>query len=167
MEVKYNCYKYINDVMNIISQAKKYFKENNIDQWQDGYPNEISICNDIDLNNSYVLIDDDKILGTMYFRIGDDITYKVIDGHWLTNGSYAVIHRIVVDSEYKGHSLAGIMLDYAIKQCQENNIHSIRIDTHKDNLSMQRFLNKHGFIACGTIYLENGDPRIAFEKIIE
>lgn len=30
----------ISRVMEIINQAKCYFKENGIDQWQDGYPNE-------------------------------------------------------------------------------------------------------------------------------
>ena len=37
----------LNAVMTIINQAKKYFKEQGINQWQDGYPNENSIINDI------------------------------------------------------------------------------------------------------------------------
>ena len=43
---------------------------------------------------------------------------------------------------------------------------SIRIDTHDDNLSMQRFLTKYGFTHCGTIYLENKETRRAYEKIL-
>ena len=34
-------------VMEIINQAKQYFKENDIDQWQDGYPNNMTIQEDI------------------------------------------------------------------------------------------------------------------------
>ena len=66
----------------------------------------------------------------------------------------------------KGHNLAKEMLLYAQQQCQKQNIQSIRIDTHQDNLSMQAFLNKNGFEYCGQISLENGAPRIAFEKLL-
>lgn len=168
MQVVKNEYKYIDDVMRIINQAKNYFKRNNINQWQDGYPNRQSIEIDIDENKSYVLIDNDCILGTMFFSIGDDPTYNYIEnGNWLTHDQkYAVIHRIVVDENMKGKSLAFELIKYAMHICQKNNIKSIRIDTHKDNLSMQKFLSKHAFEACGIIYLENGDERIAFEKIL-
>ncbi|MCD8028901.1 MAG: GNAT family N-acetyltransferase [Erysipelotrichaceae bacterium] len=156
----------IKDIMILIHQAQNYFKENNIDQWQDGYPNEMQIQDDINKKCSYVL-DDNNIIGTMYFAIEDDENYAVIDGAWLTkNQPYAVIHRIVVDNNYKGHGLAKQLLDFAIEECNKENIHSIRIDTHHDNLSMQRFLTKNGFLLCGNITLQSGDPRIAFEKIL-
>lgn len=153
-------------IMSLINQAQAYFKENNIDQWQDGYPDDKQIEDDIKRKCSYVL-DNDKIIGTMYFAIEDDENYASINGQWLTyNESYAVIHRIVVDNSYKGQGLAKQLLDYVINECQNKNIHSIRIDTHQDNLSMQHFLTKNGFILCGDITLKSGDPRIAFEKIL-
>lgn len=157
----------INEIMTLIHQAQKYFKETGIDQWQDGYPQETNIHDDIKKSCSYVL-EDEKIIGTMYFAIEDDPSYFIIKGQWLTqNQPYAVIHRIVVDENHKGQNLAKKLLDYAINECQKNHIHSIRIDTHHDNLSMQRFLTKNDFHACGEITLESGALRIGFEKIIE
>ena len=50
--------------------------------------------------------------------------------------------------------------------CKERADH-LRIDTHHDNVVMQRFLQKQGFLPCGTIYLSNGSPRIGFEWIRE
>ena len=41
--------------MRLINQAKAYMKEQGIDQWQDGYPNEASIANDIAHDYSYVI----------------------------------------------------------------------------------------------------------------
>lgn len=157
----------IPSMMKLVKQAQAYFKRNNIDQWQDGYPNKEQLQNDIQLKHSYVLVDDD-IIGTMYFAIENDINYAKIDGQWKTDHQpYAVIHRIVIDENIKGRGLAKKMLDFAIEQCQKQHIQSIRIDTHKDNLSMQAFLKKNGFEYCGHIQLESGAPRIAFEKIIE
>lgn len=167
MEIIHTQYNHINDVMKIINQAKSYFKNNNINQWQDGYPNEESIKEDIIQNKSYVLIDNGKVIGTMFFAIENDPSYSYIEnGQWLTDNKYAVIHRIAVDEIIKGRNIAFELVNYVIDQCKLNTINSIRIDTHKDNLSMQRFLNKHDFKACGTIYLASGDPRIAFEKLL-
>lgn len=155
-------------IMELIHQAQRYFKSQNIDQWQDGYPNEEAILNDIQKRSSYVLVDEDQIVGTMYYAIEPDKNYAIIDGQWLTNDQpYAVIHRIVVDENYKGKSLAKQLFNYVIDDCQAKDVQSIRIDTHHDNLSMQRFLKKNGFEACGDIRLLDSQAlRIAFEKLL-
>ena len=41
---------------------------------------------------------------------------------------------------------------------------NLKIDTHEDNYVMQNMLKKCGFTPCGTIYLEDGEPRIGFQK---
>ncbi|HBN29292.1 MAG TPA: GNAT family N-acetyltransferase, partial [Clostridiaceae bacterium] len=45
-------------------------------------------------------------------------------------------------------------------------VHSIKIDTHRENKSMQRLLKKNGFEYCGIIYLKDKSERIAFEKTL-
>ena len=52
------------EVMKIIREAQSYFKEQGIDQWQNNYPNEEVIKNDIKNNHSYVLVKDGKIAAT-------------------------------------------------------------------------------------------------------
>lgn len=157
----------ISKMMNLIQQAQNYFKNQGIDQWQDGYPNLEQLLQDIMKQNSYVLIDE-NIIGTMYFAIEEDPNYRIIEGQWKTNNTpYGIIHRIVVDENLKGHGLAKQLLHYAEEQCYLQHIPSIRIDTHDDNLSMQAFLKKNGFEVCGHIHLESGALRIAFEKILE
>lgn len=154
----------IDKVMEIINQAKQYFKNNNIGQWQEGYPNEESIKEDIMNEEAYVLEDNGKILGTCMVTIQGEPTYHTIDGKWLFNEDYVCVHRIAVDEQYKGAGLASIILDQAIAMYP--NFHSVRMDTHEDNLSMQRFLTKYGFVFCGIITLQNGAPRRAYEKRI-
>ena len=52
-------------------------------------------------------------------------------------------------------------INYAYNQCKH-----LRIDTHEDNIPMQKLLEKNNFVKCGIIYVgENKSPRIAFEKI--
>ena len=70
-------------------------------------------------------------------------------------------------SEIKGRGVAGELFKNIEEVCLENNINNIKIDTHRENKSMQRFLNKNGFEYCGIIYLKDGAERIAFEKILD
>ena len=90
--------------------------------------------------------------------------YNYIDGKWLQNANYITVHRIAIRNDQKGNGLAKIIMDEATKLYPK--LPSIRIDTHDDNLSMQRFLTKYGFTHCGTIYLENKETRRAYEKIL-
>ena len=156
-------------VMGLINQAKAYMKDQGIDQWQDGYPNEASIANDIAHDYSYVMEEKGKVIGTMAVLFDGEPTYdQIYDGAWKTSEEpYAAIHRVAVDAECKGQGIAGAMIEEVVKMCQEKGIRSIKNDTHKDNKSMQRMQAKNGFEYCGIIYLEDGAERIAFEKIIE
>lgn len=155
-----------NSIMNIIKQAQDYFKEQEIDQWQDNYPNYETVCNDITNNYGYVLLKDNIIVGTAAVSFDGEKTYEhIYDGEWISDGEYVVIHRIAIDSKYKGKGLASLILENVEKICLEKNVHSIKIDTHRENLAMQKLLKKNGFKYCGIIYLEDGSERIAFEKI--
>ena len=151
-------------VMTIINQAKQYFKDHGIDQWQDGYPNEDSILEDIQNEEAYVLDHEGEILGTCMITIQGEPTYDVIDGKWLSQSDYICVHRIAIDNEHKGSGLASLILNQAVSLYPH--YHSLRMDTHEDNLSMQSFLTKYGFIHCGTITLNSGALRRAYEKII-
>ena len=167
MELRKSTQEDIDRIMEIIKQAQNYFKENNIDQWQNNYPNEEIIKEDISNGESYVLLNNNKIVGTTVISFNRESTYdKIYEGKWLTNDKYANIHRIAVDNEYKGQGLSGEILKYVEACCREKGIHSIKGDTHEDNLSMQKFFEKNGFKYCGVIYLEDGDKRVAFEKTL-
>lgn len=43
----------------------------------------------------------------------------------------------------------------------------LRIDTHENNAVMRHLIAKHGFQPCGTIYVEDGTPRLAFDWLAE
>lgn len=154
-------------IMNIIRQAQAYFREHGINQWQDNYPNPEIIKNDIDNKNGYVLLKDNIIIGTAAVSFDGEKTYdSIYNGKWLSSGKYAVIHRIAIENSFKGSGLSSELLKNIEKMCLNKDVHSIKVDTHKENISMQKFLQKNGFQYCGTIYLEDGNPRIAFEKIL-
>lgn len=166
MEIRKATHSDITRIMELIGQAKAYFKEREIDQWQNNYPNPETVKTDIAGGNGYVLITDHRVAATAVISFDGEKTYDVIyNGRWLTDGDYAVVHRIAVDNAYKGRGLASVILKNAEKMCLERSVHAIRADTHKDNQSMQRLLLKNGFKYCGIIYLADKSARMAFEKV--
>lgn len=153
------------NIMNIINEGKEFLKNNKVNQWQNGYPNEEVILNDINNNESYVIENNGEIIGTTALSFAGEKNYdKIYDGKWISNGDYAVIHRIAT-SKIKGIKNVGHeILKKSEEICLSKNIHNIKIDTHEDNKAMQSLLLKNNYKYCGVIYLEDGSKRIAFEK---
>ena len=110
-----------------------------------------------------------QIVGTIAVIFDGEPTYdKIYNGAWLTTEElYAAIHRVAVDAECKGKGIAGAMIYEAEKLCRERGVCSLKNDTHRDNLSMQRMQEKNGFVQCGIIYLQDGAERLACEKVLD
>lgn len=158
----------IKQVMEIIEQGKSYLKSNGVDQWQNGYPNEAVIREDIGNGYGYVLADERNVVGTVALSFDGEPWYDDIqDGQWLTNGRFLVIHRLAVSRTARGTALASELIKHAEKLCLERGVRSIKIDTHEDNIVMQRFVKKNGFKYCGTVILGSEGKRLAFEKVIK
>ncbi|CUQ16035.1 GNAT family N-acetyltransferase [Clostridium baratii] len=156
----------INNIMQIIDEAKEALKEQGIDQWQNGYPNADVIRNDILNNDSYVFIKNNEIVATLAVSFDGEKTYdKIYDGNWISNDEFAVIHRIAITSKYKGTGIASEIIKMIEAMCLDKDVHSIKVDTHEFNIPMQKLLKKNDFKYCGVIYLEDKSKRVAFEKI--
>ena len=165
MEIHKSKIEDIHQILEVIRDAQKSMCDNGIPQWQDGYPNEMIISRDIQAGNSYVLVDGKRIVGAAYIIAGHEPSYDYIEGgQWLNDHPCVVVHRIAVRKDYKGKGVARYMMEFAEKIAMEHQLQDIRIDTHHDNIPMRTFLAKLGYHACGTIYLDNGDKRIAYQK---
>ena len=158
-------------IMEIIDDAKALLKSMHIDQWQNGYPNEEQIQNDINNDESYVVVNNaDEIMATTMFTTRKEPTYKeVIDGTWKIdeNLPYGVIHRLAMSKQFRGQGVAKFVFEYFHNYLKENQVTSLKIDTHEENQTMQSLIKKMGYDYCGIIYTSYGDKRLAFEKVIE
>ncbi len=171
MEFVVASFEHIDRMCEITEQAKRQLRDLGLDQWQKGYPSREVWTEDARKGCTYLAMENEEILGIFAFQTTPDASYNVIDGSWLTDGSYASMHRVCVADGCKGKGVAGRMFDCGFRMALELGFASVRIDTHPGNLPMQRALAKSGFVCCGRIRLvggsEDGDLRIAFEKILQ
>ena len=145
----------------IYADARSFMRENgNSDQWRDGHPSRDMLICDIELEQLFAVRDGGEILGVFAYIEGVDKTYvNIHDGAWKNDLPYSVIHRIAVAKSAHGRGVARFCFDFAFEKYG-----NLKIDTHRDNVPMQRSLAKSGFEYCGIIYLDNGEERLAYQK---
>ncbi len=168
MKIRHSSTNDLKHIMEIIHYAQRYLASLNIDQWQDGYPNEAQIRKDIENKESYIVENDEQeIIATFMFSTNGEPTYTIINGKWLTNttASYGVIHRIAVAENCTNKGMATIIITHCENLLKKQSINSMRIDTHPDNLGMQHILKKINYNYCGIITLTSNAIRLAYEKV--
>lgn len=148
------------EIKSIVAKARELMTASgNVNQWVDGYPSIEVLLSDIRSRKAYLLLRENKAVAYFVMADGPDPTYNSIaEGSWLNNDSYGVLHRIASNGETKG--VFKEILFYASEHYS-----NIRIDTHHDNKIMQRLLEKNGFVYCGIIFLGDGSPRLAYQRI--
>ena len=144
-------------IREIYARARAFMRETgNPNQWKNTTPTEAQTLGDLAGNNLFVLTDTEGIAGVFALFTEPDPTYARIDGAWPNDLPYVTIHRIAASGRRGGIVAAAV--GFARTKGDR-----MRIDTHADNRIMQAALGKLGFEKCGIIYLENGEPRIAFQ----
>lgn len=145
-------------VLRLYANARRFMAENgNPNQWGKINPPRETLEADMEKGELYVACSGEDIKGVFAFILGGDPTYGYIEGEWKCSSPYGTLHRVASDG-------SGGILAAAVNFAW-NVIPHLRIDTHRDNRPMQRAIQRAGFSYCGVIYLENGDPRLAYEKI--
>lgn len=152
-------------IWKILQQAIARRKQDGSQQWQEGYPNEEVVQKDIERGIGYVLTKDGVIAGYTAVLFNDEPAYDDLKGTWLTNGDFAVVHRIAVSDDYLGQGLAQQIMLFTEQLAIKNGVFSIKVDTNFDNMAMLRIFDKLGYTYCGEVTFRGG-VRKAFEKIL-
>ena len=142
--------------------------DGNHDQWSaPGFPDDSLLLRDIAREGGFVMESvcssgaeggvEKSIVAYFALLPSPEPTYDYIDGAWLTDKPYGVIHRMASYPDV--HGIFSAVIDYAAARYAH-----LRIDTHRDNRIMQHLIEKHGFTYCGIIWLEDGTERLAYER---
>jgi len=172
MQIRLDVSADLGQIMKIIEQARKTMREIGTDQWQYGYPNDAVLAADISAGQCIVADSDGEILGLAVLKPGPEKGYDQINGAgWLsgTDEKYLVVHRLAVTNNSRQQGVARELVQYAEERAQQENRISVRIDTHRGNHPMQRFLEKNGYVYCGLVDIGPGigdTIRMAYEKVL-
>ena len=152
-------------VIELVAQGRAALARQGVDQWQDGYPSPETVRRDLLRGDGRIVRIDGAAAAYAAFVFDGEPAYAEIDGTWLDQAPYVVLHRLAVAQEVKGQGIATEFMRRTMTLARARGTGSFRIDTNFDNRCMLRLLAKFGFVRCGEIHYA-GDPRIAFQKIL-
>lgn len=150
-------------IWEILQQAIEQRKKDGSNQWQDGYPNEQTVVEDISKDWGYVIDVDGAVIAYAAIIFGVEPAYNYIVGQWLTDGDYVAVHRVATANSVKGQGVATSLFMMLEELSIAHNVYSIKVDTNYDNIPMLKILAKLGYHYCGEVYFRGGARR-AYEK---
>lgn len=162
----------VSKIMEIIQKAKKILADENIPQWQSGYPDLKVIEDDINKGYAYVLIVGTSIAGVVTLLQEEEPNYcRIYAGKWAHKEKaekYASIHRIAIDANYSGEHLSDFFFSNILTIAYQLGFRQIRIDTHASNKRMQHIVGKIGFSYSGVVYMHGNskDKRNAYQLFL-
>lgn len=142
----------------LYARARAFMAANgNPAQWGGSHPGRTLLEEDVTLRRGYVCTQGKEVLAAFAFLPGPEPTYQHIeDGTWPDERPYWVVHRLAAG----GRKGAGTFcLEWCLSRCSV-----LRIDTHRDNRPMRQLLDKLGFVYCGVIFVDDGTPRLAYQR---
>lgn len=148
-------------LLEIFAHARTFMAQTgNPTQWTSAYPGADLMRQEIERGVCYVLEENARPEATFCYIPGPEPTYgEIYDGSWPDDAPYATIHRLA--SAGRVHGAAKMCIDW----CAARGL-PLRADTHADNHVMQHLLEKNGFMRCGTIFVAEGNPRIAYTRTV-
>lgn len=160
----------------ILDHAKTYLREQNLSQWQWGYPNRANIEADIDRGELYVVCAySGEVIGSAMITLNGETNYaRPLRGCWLTDSpdderaTYACIHRIVCAPEHRGRGVATRLMEECERQARAAGKRSCRVETHNHNAGMRHVAEKLGYVHCCDIAsrYDQLNGRVAYEKLL-
>jgi len=138
----------------------------NIFQWNEEYPSQEAFENDVFRKELFVLITNNKIIGSMVLTQKIDKEYLSIK--WLTpNSNNLYIHRLAIHPKEQGKGWAQKLMDFTEDFAIKNNYNSIRLDTFSKNIRNQKVYELRGYKRLGDIYFpkQSEFPFYCYERL--
>ena len=121
-------------------------------QWDDAYPNAEVFERDIELGQLWVAEIDGAIAGVAALTSDQEPEYAQVG--WDIEEPAVVVHRLAVDTAFRGMGVAGALMRKAEDVAMERGIRVLRVDTNTLNEASQRLFPKLGYALVGEIGLE-------------
>lgn len=152
------------DICTIFEKATRVMNDNRIHQWDNLYPNQEIIREDILNSQMYLGVIENQIASVFVLNQQSEAEYE--NGNWkYKDSAYKVVHRLCVDPTFQKMGV-GTKTMQIIENLQKNEgTAAIRLDAFSLNPYALRMYEKLGYIKVGEVNWRTGLFYL-YEKII-
>ena len=157
----------INEIMAITRACARDMSSRGIEQWNEHYPSRTAFEYDLEMEELFVIEQDQKIIGSVTLSFTKDEEYKPIE--WLgPDTKHLYVHRLCVDPEQQGKGVARQLMDFAENYGKRQGCASVRLDTFSQNPRNIRFYKARGYQQRADVFFpkQSTHPFHCFELLL-
>ena len=128
----------LEQIFELFDQSINYQEKKGYPVWKDYDRN--AIIKDIQNKNQYKVVVDSKTGIVFSVCYTDKLIWRGLD-----KGDSIYLHRIVVNPDFKGQKLFGIILNWAVGHSKQKGLSRIRMDTWAANPTLINYYMSFGF----------------------
>jgi ribosomal protein S18 acetylase RimI-like enzyme len=145
----------LSEIMGLISSCVEDMERRGIHQWDEIYPDEKTIRNDIDKKQLYLLEEDNQICGIIVLNELQEPQYKSVG--WKFGGKTLVVHRLAIRPAYQRKGMATKLMEFAYSYAIKRDYKTIRLDAFIQNPASVGLYEKLGYRKAGEVTFRKGD----------
>lgn len=145
-----------NEVSALFKEAIVNLQMNHIDQWDEYYPNNKTLIEDIEKQHMYVMTSDGKIVSAIVLNEEQNDDYDNMN--WMNQtGKFAVFHRLCVHPDFQNRGIGRATVIYAEQHLADAGYESIRLDAFLNNLKSLRLYESLEYTLIGKTFYRKGE----------
>ena len=137
-------------IMDLITLCMREMRANDIDQWDDIYPNLPVVEEGARAGSLYAIRREGRMVATVCLDDVQPEEYQPLNWQ-VTEGKALVIHRLCVHPNWRRHGLARRLMDFAESLAAEQGYRSIRLDSYTGNPRAQALYEGRGYRRVGQV----------------
>jgi ribosomal protein S18 acetylase RimI-like enzyme len=143
------------ELMALYSAATRHMDEQGIPQWDDLYPAESFVREDIDREQLYVGRIEGKIAVAFALEECREEDYEQADWRYREE-IFVVLHRLCVHPQMQGQGVSRKAMDYLEQLVLSRGIRAIRLDAFPQNPAALHLYESRGYKKAGEIVYRKG-----------
>jgi len=147
-------------VMGIVARCVRDLLAQGIDQWDEVYPDEETLREDVQSGSLFVAEQEGKIVGAVALNDEQPEQYRAVP--WRCHDDRAlVVHRLCVDPDHQRHGIGRRIMEFAETQARRHGFRSIRLEVYPTAAAAVTLYVRLGYIRVGEVRFPR--RRLAFD----
>jgi len=157
----------LDKIFELYKTCRKDLENKGIFQWDDNYPTQELLKENIKKGNLYKIEKDNELVGTFVLNTKVDEFWSEID--W-QNNNFLGLHLLAIKPKYQGKGLGKKVLDFSEQKAKDEGYESLHLDVFSKNPAALNLYKNRGYKKVGKLYFEfkpvNNRIYYCFEKIL-